>query len=103
MLGTVRLKEFFTDNTEKKAKIKNIFENTNHKVINNYIKNIMNSIKDEVLKYNCDICVSTGGIARNIMEIIKNKKGKLPIVHKMPAVDRKDLKKTDTRNNNNGI
>ncbi len=67
-LGTVRLKEMFDPDTQPDAIA----------MMERYVKKMFAPHLEEIRSYHLDMGLSTGGTARNLMEIVRHRIGKLP-------------------------
>ncbi len=81
-LGTVRLKELFTaeDNPP------------NYEMMENYIKKVIHPYLNDIKKYKIDMGLSTGGTAKNILDILAAR-FKLPEENGIPVIPTANLEK----------
>lgn len=81
-LGTVRLKEMFEISVEPEAV----------KMMERYVRKMLNPYLGEIKKYHMDMGLSTGGTASNILEIVRARGAKIEQENGVPILRTADLK-----------
>ncbi len=81
-LGTVRLKELFQSAGEKDSWL----------MMERYVQKILTPFVPEIKKYKIDLGLSTGGTARNLVEIVRARGGNREEENGIPLLYTRDLK-----------